>query len=299
MFIGHQNQWNFLKRSVALNRISHAYLFCGQEHLGKKTLASQFINLINNQEIRKDCNPDFILIEPQNNEIKVSQIRELIWRLSLKPVILLFKSAIINDAHLMNQEAQTALLKTLEEPKGKTVLVLITEYPGMLFPTILSRVTKIKFYPVKKKEIKDYLKENLSFNQRKKGKLSEEILEKSLGRPGVAIDFLLNPKKIDEEEKMIEELIRLKDSNLAFRFQYIKSLLDKKINLKEIFDIWLKYFRNVLLSKIKKDSISASLNNYSFSKLKNIIRLLEKIEFLLSKTRVNQRLALEILMLEL
>ena len=53
--------------------------------------------------------------------------------------------AIINQAHYLNQEAQSAFLKLLEEPRGRTIFILITEYPEMLLPTILSRVERLRF----------------------------------------------------------------------------------------------------------------------------------------------------------
>ncbi|PIV68380.1 MAG: hypothetical protein COS07_04185, partial [Candidatus Aenigmarchaeota archaeon CG01_land_8_20_14_3_00_37_9] len=153
-------------------RISHAYLFCGQEKLGKKTIALEWISSLFGQDLQNAQHPDLIFLEPTDppsvkdskekptgkKEIRISQIRELIWKLSLKPYSAPYKAVIIDQAHLMNQDAQTSLLKTLEEPKGKTFLILITEMPESLFPTIRSRVENIKFYPVKKEEIKNYLK---------------------------------------------------------------------------------------------------------------------------------------------
>ena len=318
MLLGHQKQWQFLKESFFLGRIPHALLFSGEEKLGKKTLAIEFIKFINClekdfslrltpyrnevsgagpcqkclscQAIERRIHPDFIFIEPIDNEIQVSQIRDLSLKLSEKPSFSSFKTAILDKAHLMNQEAQSAFLKTLEEPKGNTILILITEYPERLFSTILSRVQKIKFYPVKKEEIEKFLKERKIPKEEIEG-----MIKISLGKPGLIYDFLKNPEKLKEKKEKIRELIKILNSPISFRFQYAKELASQN-NLSEVLTIWLDYFRNILLSKLRGEGKEGK---YSLLKLKNILRQIQRINFLISTTNVNQRLALEILLLEL
>ena len=137
MIIGHQKQRQFLKRSIELKRIAHAYLFCGPEKLGKKTIALEFAELINGVS-EFPQHPDLILIEPEpkKKEISIDQIRELIWKLSLKPYSSSFKIAIINNADSLTTDAQHSLLKVLEEPKGSTLLILISRSLENLFPCL-------------------------------------------------------------------------------------------------------------------------------------------------------------------
>jgi len=287
--IGHRRQWQFLKQSAESGKISHAYLFCGQEKLGKKRIALEFVKLINGGNFDLG-HPDLILIEPKEREIQIAQIRELIQKLSLKPYSALFKVAIIDQAHLMTKDSQNSFLKTLEEPKGRTLLILITESPERLLATIPSRCEIIKFSPVREVEIKSYLREKLS------DKDWEEASKFCLGRPGEAVDFVSDPQKLENRKKIIKELIKISNSGLASRFQSAKEL-SKESNLREILDIWLSYFRNVLLSTINNQQ--STINKYSFSKLKNILSQIQNTNFLLTSTNVNSRLALEILMLEL
>ncbi|MBU2635412.1 hypothetical protein KJ841_03015 [Patescibacteria group bacterium] len=148
---GHQKQWQFLKKSAELGRLPHALLFYGQKGLGKKALAIEFSKFL----VKEISPPDFILIEPQGKEIQIAQIRSLIQGLSFKPYLADFKIAVLNKAHLMTQESQNCFLKFLEEPTDKTYLILITEYPAMLLPTILSRVQKLRFFPAKGFKIED------------------------------------------------------------------------------------------------------------------------------------------------
>ena len=295
MIIGHQKQWEFLKKTAELGKISHAYLFSGPEKTGKKTLALEWISFILGENISRVQHPDFILVDVKNNEdkkeIQIADIRELCWRLSLKPFSAPLKAAVINQAHLMNQEAQNSLLKTLEEPKGRTVVILVTNYPEMLFPTILSRVQIIKFYPVQQKEIDNYLKkQEISEKERL------EIAAISWGRPGLAIDFILDKEKLKRYQQKLKEIVKLSSSPLATRFQYAKKISQDPKELKEELGIWLNYFRNILLSQINNQKFSSY---YPLPKLKRIIKTIQNIIFLISTTNVNPKLALEIVMLEL
>jgi DNA polymerase-3 subunit delta' len=285
--IGHQKIWQLLKKSAELGKLSHAYLFTGQEKLGKRTLALEFIKFINGNT------DDLIFIRRPEDEkvIQISQIRELSRKLSLKSYSNFFKIAIIDNAHLMTQEAQSALLKILEEPKGKTLLILITEFPEKLFLTIRSRVQKFKFFPVKKEEIKEYLikqKERVMIKEVE----AEEISQLSNGKPGVAIDFISDIDKLKNQKKIVEELIIISKTDLSSRFQYVKNL-SLKNNIKEVLDIWLRYFRKALILRI-----NSKTNFKEINKFKKIIEEIQNINFLISTTNVNIRLALEVLMLK-
>lgn len=285
--LGHRKQWEVLKKSAETGKISHAYLFAGQDKLGKRKVALEWISLLFKKDIQKGQHPDLILIEPTEREIQIGQIRDLIWKLSLKPYSAPLKAAIINEAHSMNQEAQTCLLKTLEEPRGQTLLILISDRAQYLFPTILSRVQTLKFYPVKKEEIKNYLQKQGILE-----KEAEEISKVSLGKPGVAMDYISDPKKLANFQEKIKELNKISNSELVTRFQYAKNLSQNPQELKEILDIWLNYFREIMLSRIQQ-------GGRDLARLKNILNRIQTTKFLISTTNVNPRLTLEILMLEL
>lgn len=302
--IGHQNIWKFLVKSKKAEKISHAYLFSGPSEVGKKTVALEFVKLLNCEnnngreipcqkcrackDIEKLSYPDLIFIKPSKKEIYISQIRELIWKLALEPYSGRYKVAIIDDAHLMNKEAQSALLKTLEEPKGKSVIILITAFPELLLPTIISRVEKLRFSLVPKKEIMGYLiRKNIS------EKLLKELVDFSIGKVGEVIYLLEQQREREEIFKKQKELDRLMESSLEERFRYAKEKSQDFDKLKMILEIWLRYFRNQLISSLNNQPTKKSLK-----KLKKIINLIQDIHFLLSKTEVNKKLALETLLLE-
>ena len=247
MIKDHKKQWDFLTRSVQFGKLPHALLFYGKEEIGKKDLVIEFAKFF----IGRTDPPDFILIEPENNIIQISQIRSLINKLSFKPYLADYKLAVVNRAESMNKEAQNCFLKFLEEPSNKTYLILITAYPSMLLPTILSRVQKIRFFSNK-------------------------------------------DKKLDNQ--LVLDLLKISQSDLAYRFQYAKNISKEK--MKETLDTWLIYLRKILINKLYK-SENKELISFSLNKLKEIIKQIQSTQHLLSTTNVNPRLALEILLMKI
>jgi len=287
MIIGHKKQWQFLKKISEKGNISHAFLFSGQDKLGKKKVALEWISFLFKEDIEKKTHPDFTIIEPLGKEIKIGQIKELIRNLSLRPYVAPFKAVIIDKAHLMNSEAQSALLKTLEEPKGNTLLILVSEEPDRLLSTITSRVQTVKFYPVALKEMKKSIggeKVNL-----------EEVLDMSLGSPGQVLALTLDNQKKSDFDKKIKEIEDLSKSDLCQRFEYVKTLTEDSVDLKEILKIWTFYFRNILITKLS----GKGKDSYSLVKLKKILHSIQSADHLISSTNVNSRLLLETLMIEL
>ena len=298
MIIGHQRQKSFLSNITATKKIPHALIFEGMAKLGKRTLAVNFIKqLFCEQEktcgrcraclsVDKEIHPDLFLISPQKKEIQIAQIKELARRFSLKPYLSSFKVAIINDAHFMNSESQNSILKILEEPVGHSVIILVTENPEALLPTVRSRSQRIKFFPVDSQEIRTELQ-----TRGGKGQQLEEIILFSFGRPGLAIDFLLEPEKINYRREKIKEILQktASDSPLHIRFQYAKELAAEPEKAKELLEIWLSYFRVLMLKKI----MGIKKIKQSFTKIRDSLIKIEEANYLISRTNANPKLILE------
>lgn len=313
MLAVHQKQWGFLRKSLKNQKIPHAYLFSGPNQIGKMKVALEFVKLISCQEnqaeegvcnvcfscqaFTKNTHPDFNLIEllPEKKEIKIDQIRnDLIAKLSLRPSLSFYKIGIINQADLMSGEAQNCLLKILEEPKGQTLLILITEHAESLFTTIRSRLQEIRFYPVSNDLLEDFLLRNGADKNK-----AEKIASLCLGKPEKALDFLKNPAKLEKEIGQVQEFIKILRSDIGKRFKYAHALSEKPLN--RILSTWLIYLRQALLAKtvdLPKTNIP-DLDSYSLPQIKKIIEQLQNIIFLSSTRNINKRLALEILMMEL
>jgi len=275
MILGHEKQIEFLKEILNSGKIPHAFLFCGREKLGKRKIALQFSSLILNSSYQN--HPDFFYLEPIKNQISIEQIRELIWKISLKPFKSKYKVAIIDSAHKMTLEAQNCFLKTLEEPKGNSVIILISESENLLLPTIVSRCQKIKFFPVERKKIENFLKEK-GVNQEK----IEKILKFAQGRPGLAIELLENEKKLEGFERIEKDLVKIEKREISFKFQKAKEFLEE-FDFFEILEIFAIYFKEKIFEK----------------RAREILKEIQKIYFLTKTSNLDKRLALEILLLKI
>ncbi|MGH7829874.1 MAG: DNA polymerase III subunit delta' [Candidatus Binatia bacterium] len=159
--VGHEKQLETLRRGLERGRLHHAYLFLGPEGVGKKSVALSLAMAIhcadreydfcgecqNCHRIRAGNHPDVRLIEPPagKKEIGIPQIRELERELAFRAFSRGKKVAILDPADLMNYHAQNSLLKTLEEPPGDSLLILIAKSMGSLLPTLVSRCLRLSF----------------------------------------------------------------------------------------------------------------------------------------------------------
>lgn len=150
-----------LQRSLQRGRVAHAYLFAGPRGSGKQAVATVLAQALNCLEekhdacgrckscadIQKGTHPDVHWVRPESKsrQIRIEQIREFESAIALKPLIGRTKVGIIVDAECMNEAASNAFLKTLEEPPGRTVIMLLTAEPQRLLPTIVSRCLRLSF----------------------------------------------------------------------------------------------------------------------------------------------------------
>ncbi len=163
---GHARNKEFLERFLHAAHRPHALLFCGAPGLGKKRLALEFARtfLCLNQRGNDGCascrllnwdnhavnHPDFLLLEPQegSRNIKIEQVKELIAQAAFAPVLSTHRVAVINGADRMTDEAANGFLKLLEEPPVGWLLLLLAQRDEDMLPTLLSRVVRLRFYPL-------------------------------------------------------------------------------------------------------------------------------------------------------
>jgi DNA polymerase III subunit delta' len=292
MIIGHQKQWNFLRKSAEKENLSHAYLFYGPSKTGKKTIALELAKIINNYQ----GDISFLTEAPETEAILISQTRELKEKLSLSAAGGGYKIAIIDVVSKITFDAQGALLKLLEEPKGRTVIILIAGHISQFLPTIVSRCQLIRFGLVEREKIeRELLKGKISASK------AEEIAFLSFGKPGVAVDCLHNPQIAETEKEKIKNIQKLQDASLYEKFKDVEKLAKNPEILNSTTETWLNYFRSLLLEKLGRRHLPEELenNSYSLAKIRNIIEFLEKIRLLLNTTNVNPRLSLEIFFMKI
>ncbi len=151
-----QRAFELLQRAVAQNRLPHALLITGTEHAGTQWLVMQMTELLNHcsaPSLEELTHPMFRLMRPgsKSRAILVDDIRANESFLSLRAAEGEHKIIAILDADRMKEEAANAFLKTLEEPPPQTLIMLITEHPSRLLPTILSRCIRIDLHSTDKK----------------------------------------------------------------------------------------------------------------------------------------------------
>ncbi len=304
MIIGHQKQWNFLTRSVKENRLSHAYLFFGPSHIGKKKVAIEFAKYLNclNRRDWQPCNqckicyqiekkiwPNLVFLEPKVSKsiIPIEEIREVKKKLALSAQDDLWKVVIIDEAHKLSFDAQSALLKQLEEPKGKVVIILISEYPYKILPTVVSRCQKIKFEPVSNQSLSQVTSclrnvegQNIKF-------LNEKV--------GLILNTAFDRNILEETQKKIKEINQLRGQSIYFKFKYAREIA-KTENIEKILEIWLAYFRELMYKELIGQNKG---NTWTKAQLQRILTNLQEIYYLITTSNVNPELALELLFLEL
>lgn len=138
-----------------IQKTNSSFLFVGPEGVRKKHTALLVCKRILNDtdRIDREIHPNVIRIRPENKEIKIEEIRNLIESLNFTPTEEGPRFIIIEDAHTLNNSSSNALLKTLEEPPVRTIFILISKSLDSMLPTIISRCEIIRFKPLNKEEL--------------------------------------------------------------------------------------------------------------------------------------------------
>jgi DNA polymerase III subunit delta' len=314
--IGHKDILEILSMGISNNRLSHAYLFLGAEHIGKTTLATNFAQILQCQGKKKPClkctacrqiqagnHPDTQILQGSTT-IKIEEVRILQHKLSLNPYNALYKIVVIINASRMTFEAQSAFLKTLEEPSGNTILILTSINKNKLLPTILSRCQTIAFKNVSTTEIKEALK--------KRGVLggkADELARLSIGKPGLALKMIEESEFLTKREELIQMTLKIGKDSHSERLDKA-GLLSKKgtEGIKVFLDFWLSWFRDLLLIKAKTAHLVTNIAHleilkkqvllYQENDLKDFINRLERAKEILNYN-INLKLLLETLFLSL
>jgi DNA polymerase-3 subunit delta' len=198
---------------------AHAYLFTGPRGVGKYAAACVFAAALLSPDgepeggealrrVREGVHPDLVTLEPEGNSIRISQVLEMQRELNLKPVEAGRKVAVINEAEAMNTEAANTLLKTLEEPPGKAVLILVSSNPERLPDTVLSRCYQVRFRRLSPGEIRDYLVGEGGLGEEE----AERLTRLSGGIFSKALSFLDDAERLDRRRESLEMAARLRDA---------------------------------------------------------------------------------------
>lgn len=316
--VGHEKIIEILKKTIKEGTVSHAYLFQGEEGIGKKKLAYAFSKaLLCLDDGEKPCglcvsckrfnsknNPDFFHIEAHKNLIRKTEIESIQKEMNTSPINSNKKVIIIEQAELMNKESTNKLLKTLEEPPSFVHIILTSSQTYKLLPTILSRVQIINFFPVPREKIINLLMEEYDINQND----AKFITEFTKGAIGKSINLSKNEDLFERREEILSILDSLIKGDKTKIFYSMDFFNKNEEFIDEILDIIIYYFRDLLIYKrlgnseliINKDKIPLiqSHSFMDFNKISDIILNIMKTKDIIKKN-INFSLSIEAMLLNI
>lgn len=315
--VGHKEIIRHIQAAIRMDKVSHAYIISGETGSGKKMLASAFAMTLQCEKGGEDpcleCSsckkalsgnhPDIITITHEKpNSIGIEDIRsQLVEDVQIKPYIGPRKIYIMPEAEKLTLQAQNALLKTIEEPPAYAVIMLLTSNIETFLPTITSRCVKLSLRPVEETMVKEYLMETMHLPD------YEAQMDASLSHGNVG-----KAKQIAESEEfaeMTDQAFRIlrnsKDMELYELVDKIKELSTNKHNIYEYLDLFIMWFRDVLLFKATREVdgllfknqlnyIKERANTSSYEGIETIINAVEKAKERLH-ANVNFDLVMELL----
>jgi DNA polymerase-3 subunit delta' len=268
--IGHAWAVRLLQQHLAAGEVRHAYLFTGAEHVGKRTLALRLAQALNCQkaalpgELCGECRPcrqtasetfpDLHVVERQEDasQIKIDQVRVLQHQLALSPLEGAWRIALLADFDQATEEAQNAILKTLEEPASRVVLLLTAHSTENLFPTVVSRCEVLGLRPPTARSIEEGLQARGADPQQ-----ARLVSTLSQGRPGAALEMLRDASILEDRAAEIADLLQLAGMTRAERFAYGEKMagrqrkdVDLETRRREalgVLETWLSLWRDVML----------------------------------------------------
>lgn len=308
--VGQDETVKALKSAISTGRIGQAYLLSGPRGVGKTTLSriiAKSLNCVNGPtpnpcgvcencvEIREGTSVDVIEIDGASNR-KIDDVRNIRESVKFVPVKSRYKIYIIDEVHMLTDEAFNALLKTLEEPPPHVVFIFATTEPYKVKQTIRSRCQHYVLKPLsvdnifkQLKKISEYegykLTDNILMRIAKAGNGSmrdaESVLDTVISYFGEDVYNENTISKVDEEElskiigivdfSHIDEIVGLiASNNLSELLKKVNILFSKGFDMKKLVEELITFFRNLLLVK-------------EFGMDRSILKLLEDEEKILDK----------------
>lgn len=260
--VGHEQIISHLKNAISMGKVSHAYILNGPEGAGKRMIAEAFARALQceNHDTEgcgkcRSCHqaesrnhPDIIYVNHEKpNTISVADIREQInGTIDIKPynTTSQYKVYIVDEAEKMNEQAQNALLKTIEEPPAYAVILLLTTNADAFLQTIRSRCVTLELKAVADEKIHNMLMRNYQVVDYK----ADVCVAFAQGNVGKAI-LLAGSQTFNELKDQTIRLVRkLRDTEVADIMSEVKTIEEFE-QIDDFFDLLLLWYRDVLIYK--------------------------------------------------
>ncbi|NLN60441.1 MAG: DNA polymerase III subunit delta' [Deltaproteobacteria bacterium] len=255
---GHERQVRFLLMTLERKRMPHAYLFSGMTGVGKRSVALELAKVINCADkaspadacdrcpsclkMTQGNHPDFVSIEPEGQFVRIESIRSMQNQMQFAPLEGPYRIVVVNDADKMHITSANALLKTLEEPPPRNLLVLITANPNGLPRTILSRCQRIHFPPLGREVIAShFVKQHGSTDAD-----ASMIAGTSGGNLARAIEMVQEDFK-SLRDRTMEDLTAIHDKNMMKMLTFTNNFGKDRTDIVRKLDIIQSCYRDALV----------------------------------------------------
>lgn len=319
--LGHDMIKEHFQKAIVDQKISHAYILSGEAGMGRKSLANAFaLSLLCEKGKSQPCmechackqvlsgnHPDLIHLQHEKpNSIGVDDIRTQINdTIMIRPYSSYYKVYIVDEAEKMTQQAQNALLKTIEEPPSYAVIILLTINPEAFLPTVLSRCVQLKLRPLPDYVVKGYLTGTLGISQSD----AELYAAFSRGNLGKAIKLAESEEFRLMYEKLLQLLRNMKQMDISELLDYIRRIKEDGLDIYECLDFMQIWYRDALMYKVTKDTnllifkdeyttINEMSKKTGYDGFETILQAIDTARTRL-QANVNTELALELMLLDM
>ena len=319
--VGHEQIKEHMQAAIRDKKPFHAYLFQGEEGVGKEARARTFAaglqcqsestdkpckECVSCRQMESGNQPDVIWVTREKASLGVDEIREQLCNtMDIKPFSSPYKIYLVPEAEKMTEAAQNALLKTIEEPPEYGIVILMTSNISALLPTIQSRCLTMEFRPLSTAVVESYVKEHCQVPDYQ-ARASAAFAQGNLGK---AMRYAKSEDFIERKDHIISLLRHVEQMDLSEMLAVIKDLGTRKDEVRDYIDLMVLWYRDVLLFKATKDInqllfqdeasyISREASHRSYEKIEEILQAFEKAKVRL-RANVNFDITMELMLLAL
>lgn len=319
--VGHEQIKEHMQAAIRDKKPFHAYLFQGEEGVGKEALARTFAaglqcqsesadkpckECVSCRQMESGNQPDVIWVTREKASPGVDEIREQLCNtMDIKPFSSPYKIYLVPEVEKMTEAAQNALLKTIEEPPEYGIVILMTSNISALLPTIQSRCLTMEFRPLSTAVVESYVKEHCQVPDYQ-ARASAAFAQGNLGK---AMRYAKSEDFIERKDHIISLLRHVEQMDLSEMLAVIKDLGTRKDEVRDYIDLMVLWYRDVLLFKATKDInqllfqdeasyISREASHRSYEKIEEILQAFEKAKVRL-RANVNFDITMELMLLTL